>query len=280
MAAPPAMSSNHARSPVIKIIAGEDEIFGEENPDLPINVFHVSKSLLLENSKYFAIILDCSPERTTVRLPTSDHEVIADWLDLIYQGALTKSSSGEPMTFEDVERYFKFADLVGSEKLRNTIMDSMQDVPLDHWDLNSLLLLENEHCSSLGGLCDYVLECLAYKIVVGGWAEFIKQDRGGGDVIWRSFISDAANIDLLNRLLLKVDQLNEEKDHNRLVAPSARKDCMWHEHASDDTKTKCPRNASPPWKDMLAYKDIVNGHGTQLEINGHERAGSLFVATA
>ncbi|OAP64320.1 hypothetical protein AYL99_00292 [Fonsecaea erecta] len=277
MAVSPAMTSSHARSPVIKVIAGEDEIFGEESPDLPINVFHVSKSLLLENSKYFAIILDSSPDRTTVRLPTNDYDVLADWLDLIYQGALTKSGSSEPLTFDDVQRYFKFADLVGSEKLRNTIMDSMQDVPMHHWDLNSFWLLNAKYSSSLGGLCDYVLECLAYKVVVGGWAEFTGRDRDDEESTWATFVSEATNLELLNRLLLKVDQLNQEKDHNRLVAPATRKDCKWHEHAGDDTKAKCPRNALPSWQAMVTYKDVVNGHATALGVNGHgQEQGGLF----
>ncbi|OQV05909.1 hypothetical protein CLAIMM_10565 [Cladophialophora immunda] len=244
MAAPPAMTSNHARSPVIKVIAGEDEIFGEEDPDVALNVFHVSKSLLLENSN-----------------------------------ALTKSSSSEPLKFGDVQRYFKFADLVGSEKLRNTIMDSMQDVPMDHWDLDSLLVLDSEYSSSLASLWDFVLECLAYKIVVGGWAEFTGPERDHEGSVWGAFVSKTDNIALLNRLLLKVDQLHEEKDHHRLVAPTARKDCKWHEHASDDTKAKCPRNATAPWKAMVAYKDLVNGHGTVVETNGFGRAESLFGAT-
>ncbi|KIW86821.1 uncharacterized protein Z519_12607 [Cladophialophora bantiana CBS 173.52] len=271
MAAAPAMTSQHARAPVIKVIAGEDEIFGEEDPDVPLNVFHVSKSLLLENSKYFAIILDSSPDRTTVRLPTQDHDVLADWLDLIYQGALNKSTSSKPLTFDDVERYFKFADLVGSEKLRNTVMDSMQDVPLDHWDLRSLWTLD-AHYPSLEDLCHYILECLAYKIVMNGWADFTAADRNCEGNMWYDFVSNMNNIELLNALLLKVDELSMLKDKNMLVAPTDRRDCKLHEHASDDTKAKCPRKDWRPWKAVVSYKsELLNGHGDAVAPNGHGR---------
>ncbi|OAL38938.1 hypothetical protein AYO20_01689 [Fonsecaea nubica] len=277
MAAPPAMTSSHARAPVIKVIAGEDEIYGEEDADVPLNVFHVSKSLLLENSKYFAIILDSSPDRTTVRLPTSDHDVLADWLDLIYQGGLTKSGNHpQPLAFKDVQRYFKFADLVGSEKLRNTIMDSMQDVPLGHWDLKSLCTLDAEYSSDLGVLQDYVLDCLAYKIVVGGWAEFTGSDRDSPGSTWRDFVSETANTGLLNQLLLRVDKLNEEKNHHHLVAPMAQRDCKWHEHVSDDTKAKCPRNTTPAWTPLTAYNGLKNGHGSSISTFGLGVREGLF----
>ena len=51
------------------------------------------------------------------------------------------------------------------------------------------------------------------------------------------------NHDLLNKLLLKVDELNAVAKHGgRIISPAGRSDCQWHEHVSEETKARCARN--------------------------------------
>ncbi|KIW70173.1 hypothetical protein, variant [Phialophora macrospora] len=234
------MNAKHARSPVIKIVAGENEVFGDEEADAPLNVFYVSKSLLLENSVYFNIILDSAPGRAVVFLPEHDYLVVADWLDLIFHDRLDFLHE-DSLSFDILRKYLTFADLVGSEKLKNVVIDTMQ-ANVAHHSIYALRDLQDNH-PSLSVCFDIILECQAYIVVTEGWARFMArtgsdQEQGG----WDGFIADKDNLDIVNKLLLKVDDLNKEYAQKSLICPTEREDCKWHDHANEETKAKCPRN--------------------------------------
>jgi hypothetical protein len=226
---------------VIKIVAGENEVFGDEEADAPLNVFYVSKSLLLENSVYFNIILDSAPGRAVVFLPEHDYLVVADWLDLIFHDRLDFLHE-DSLSFDDLQKYLTFADLVGSEKLKNAVIDIMQ-ANVAHHSIYALRDLQDNH-PSLGVCFDMILEYQAYIVVTEGWARFMA--RTGSDQeqgrCWDAFIADKDNLGIVNNLLLKVDDLNREYAQKILICPTERDDCKWHDHATDETKAKCPRN--------------------------------------
>ncbi|KAJ9616575.1 hypothetical protein H2200_000294 [Cladophialophora chaetospira] len=266
MAVTGSMNAKHARSPVIKIVAGENEIFSEEDPDAALNVFYVAKSLLIESSSYFAIVLDSTPERAVVFLPEHDYEVVENWLNLIFNGTLNIQEK-LPLAFATIQKYFVFANLVGSEKLKNVITDSFQEHPID-WTLNSLRALQDDY-SSLTTIFDIILEYHAWVIVTEGWAGF--WGSPDGIVAWNKFICDQDNCSIVNQLLLKIDELNSGRLRKRLICPSDRKDCKWHEHLNDETKAKCPgRNGKPD-----AVKVVINGiehwdiNDSMLKTNGN-----------
>jgi hypothetical protein len=251
---------------VIKIVAGENEIFGEEDPDSPLNVFYVAKSLLIESSSYFSIILDSTPERAVVFLPEHDYEVVEDWLNLIFNGSLNLTSK-QSLTYDIILKHFVFADLVGSEKLKNVITDSFQADSSD-WSLHSLRKLQDNY-PSLTTMFDIILEYQAWIIVSEGWAGFWEFQDGA--MAWSKFICDKGNANILIKLHLKVDELNNGKALKPLICPPERRDCKWHEHLSDETKAKCPRRGGNP----EAVKVVINGienwtiNDGMLETNGH-----------
>ena len=230
-------------------------MFGEVDPDTPLNVFYVAKSLLLENSSYFAIILDSTPERAVVFLPEHDYEVVADWLNLIFAGKLSLLDK-DMLAFDVIKKYFVFADLVGSEKLKNVIMDSFQG-DLRGCKLYSLHFLEKEH-PALTTCSDIITEYLAYVVVTEGWKEFFRYC--GTSPAWSDFMCDRDNAGIINKLFLKVDELNEEKARGTLINPMERKDCKWHEHISEETKAKCPG------REVDSFEVVING-ATKGSIN-------------
>ncbi|ETI19781.1 hypothetical protein G647_08794 [Cladophialophora carrionii CBS 160.54] len=243
------MNAKHARSPVIKVVAGENEVFGDDDPAVPLNVFYVSKSLLIENSTYFNIILDSAPGRAVVFLPEHDFLVVADWLDLLFHDRLDLLQK-DTLSFDTTEKYLVFADLVGSEKLKNVVVDTVQ-ANVAQYSIYTLRDLQDNH-PSLTVCFDIILEHLAYVVVTEGWAQFMNQthsqtetgsdqDHGSGRSAWNDFIADKDNLAIVNKLLLKVDALNGEKAQNTLVSPAEREDCKWHEHLSEETKANCPR---------------------------------------
>ena len=235
---------------MIKIVAGENEIFGEVDPDTPLNVFYVAKSLLLESSSYFSIILDSTPERAVVFLPEHDYEVVENWLNLIFNGSLNLPGE-QSLAYDVIQKYFVFADLVGSEKLKNVITDSFQE-DLSNWNLNSLRTLQDDY-PSLTTCFDIILEYQAWIIVTEGWAGFWGSTVG--NTAWNKFICDKDNASIISQLLLKVDELNAGKALKPIICPPDRKDCKWHEHISEETRAKCPRRGGQ----QEAVKVVING---------------------
>ncbi|OCT49874.1 hypothetical protein CLCR_07375 [Cladophialophora carrionii] len=266
------MNAKHARSPVIKIVAGENEVFGDDDPAVPLNVFYVSKSLVIENSSYFNIILDSAPGRAVVFLPEHDYLVVADWLDLLFHDRFDLLHEGA-LSFDTTEKYLVFADLVGSEKLKNVVLDTVQ-ANVARYSIDTLRDLQDNH-PSLTVCFDIILEYLAYVVVTEGWAQFMDQThsqtetgsdqdhgsgRGRGRSAWNDFIAAKDNLGIVNKLLLKVDALNREKAQNTLVSPAEREDCKWHEHLSEETKAKCPRRSGK--KSKVLPSGILVNEGT------------------
>ena len=176
--------------------------------------------------------------------------MVADWLDLLYTGTLSSHNNDDDndnkriLTAEDVQKYFKFADLVGSEKLKNTVMDAMQELPLSHWGLEWPVALERLGLYN-SPLMNYIFECLAYRMVLRGWKRFANARPAAANRIhWFEFISDTNNRDHLWRLLGKLDGMNFRKDGCALVAPDERRDCKWHEHLTKESKERCYRNVA------------------------------------
>jgi hypothetical protein len=176
-----------------------------------------------------------------VFLPEHDYEVVAAWLDLLYQGTLDLPLK-QNVDATYVQKYFKFADLVGSEKLKNEVMDALQKRSLWSWSLDWITALERAGLSSSPAM-DYVFECLAYRIIVGGWVHFTSTHRlGTGEKIWYEYMSEPRNHQNVARLYSMLDQLNNEKDRKALICPQTRKDCSWHEHMTEEARAKCHRN--------------------------------------
>ena len=257
-------------------------MYNGDEPDVAINAFYVPKSLLLQNSMYFNIILDSSPERTTVRLPLKDHRILADWLDLIYQGNLSNilAAKFDP---DQVKEYFEFADLMGSEILKNSVMDSIQKIDPDYWTLEDLSVLES-YGNLLSRVKEYVLECLASKIAVRGWAGIIDKKRGDGENDWATFVGNEENLGLLNNVLLKVDELNATKRSGGVFFGNG---CKWHEHLSDETKANCPGSkrgnfhslTSREFETAQGIRECFQSHNdksTYEEIGGPEFGAAEF----
>ncbi|EXJ61853.1 hypothetical protein A1O7_02283 [Cladophialophora yegresii CBS 114405] len=243
------MNAKHARSPVIKIVAGENEIFSDDEPAVPLNVFYVSKSLLLENSTYFNIILDSAPGRAVVFLPEHNYLVVAVWLNLLFHDCLDLLHE-DALLFHNMEKYLVFADLVGSEKLKNVVIDTMQ-ANVARFSIYALRDLQDHH-PSLTVCFDIILEYLACVVVMEGWRHLMDRAETESDYdqlygsanfkgCWADFITDHGNLDIVNKLLLKVDDLNREKAQNTLISPAEREDCKWHEHLTEQAKANCPR---------------------------------------
>lgn len=133
-----------------------------------------------------------------------------------------------------------FADLVGSEKLKNEITNAFQKNPKD-WNLDALRKLQDEY-PSLTTMFDIILEQLAWVIVTKSWAQFWGSPEGVAD--WNRFICEKDNSEIINKLLLKIDELNNASLQKSLICPLERRDCKWHEHLTDELKAKCPSRNS------------------------------------
>ncbi|EXJ83556.1 hypothetical protein A1O1_07179 [Capronia coronata CBS 617.96] len=268
------LTAEHARSPMIKIILGSEEQYGgtdtateqnqsqnqsptpTRNEDLPVNVFYVNRSLLIEKSTYFAILLDnTSPQRTVVYLPQthSDTEIFTLWLNSVFRGSLADNAADSVISLDKPGRLakcFDFADFVGSYRFKNQIMDAIQMQGTGFLDLRYL-----RHMKTWGPstalLKECVLECLAYKIASRGWAEVEEIADGGGDggdggdtnLEWVNGHNDV----LMHRLTARVEVLesfemtiDEQGVKGGLVDPSQTRDCRWHEHTAKD-KVMCDR---------------------------------------
>lgn len=249
----PANLPSHARSPNIRVVVGKwDEYADTDSGLVQLNVFYINKSFLIQHSRYFAILLDTAPPRDVVRLqiPNNDnhatcsgdkeeYQVFADWLDAMYRSE-DGGSKLDVWEYSDVNQRMEFADFVGSTKYKNFVMDSIQRLPIETWgvgELDSLDLVRE----SADLYVDYALECLAYRVVTKGWTNFTGAD-GSDDIRgWKAFLEQQSDtFGILNKLLVRIDELNETKDAGKLVDPTARKDCKWHEHTEED-REKCPR---------------------------------------
>lgn len=229
---------------MIKVIVGDEEIFetkpGEAGP-VAVNVFHVNKSFLVQHSKYFAILLDTAPQREVIRLPVKETEIVEDWLNVLYRDELV---DGMPyLRGADqarVREYLDFADLVGSHQFKNWVMDQVQAYGLFGPSLEMLSSLRTSN-ASMSKMADFMVECVAHKIVSDGWAAFTRSDRDRKGNAWNDFIRNKANIPLVNRLLLKEDELLELQRQGKCICPYDREDCKWHEHPDEDDEKACPR---------------------------------------
>ncbi|KAK5238425.1 hypothetical protein LTR47_000168 [Exophiala xenobiotica] len=244
------MTAHHARSPTIKVIVGQRDGYVDTVSGLiQLNAFYINRSFVIQHSRFFRILLDTAPPRDIVRLQIPNHasfsgdkeeyEVFADWLDALY-GLEEGGSKLDVWSLLDVEQRMQFADFVGSSKYKNLVMDSIQQHSIEKWDLIELLRLDDaEESEDL--YVDYALECLAYNIVKKGWATFTNFDRIEERDNWKLFMQQQSyTFRSLRKLLLRVDELNEAKDAGKLIDPTARKDCKWHEHTDEDRK-ECPR---------------------------------------
>jgi hypothetical protein len=265
---------------MVKVLVGmgkgfEEPMLADDGSDgggsEAFNAFHVNRSFLIENSCYFAALLDdTSPPRRDTILLQADFEIFADWLDVLYQG---DAAAGGILTTKVVrsegrnkgegsvvgsaskrdyehgykellwaQKYSRFADLVGSPRFKNAVVDSMQEKSIHKYNLASLRSLELMDDHSVDGTAsryvDYVLECVAYQIVTQGWGQFILTEVEKKQ--WAGFITDEWNVEIFHRLLLKVDEVNRAKDQNELISPTARRDCKWHQHTDKDRK-QCAR---------------------------------------
>ncbi|KAJ9502741.1 hypothetical protein LTR99_009357 [Exophiala xenobiotica] len=246
------MTAHHARSPNIRVIVGQwDEYADTDSGLVQLNVFYINKSFLVQHSRFFAILLDTAPPRDIVRLqiPNNDrlcddkeeYEVFADWLDAMYRWE-EGGSKLDVREYWDINQRLEFADFVGSPKYKNMVMDSIQQHPSNEWsvrELDSLTLL----VGSADLYVDYAIECLAYRIVTEGWTVFAQADRVEDNNEWQEFLrheSEQFELGSLKKLLVRVDELNEAKDAGKLIDPTARKDCKWHEHTNEE-REKCPR---------------------------------------
>ncbi len=182
-------------------------------------------------------------------LPEHDYEVVADWLNFIFTSSLSLSGTQALDSLDVIKKYFVFADLVGSEKLKNVIVDSFQR-DLTIWGLSSLRLSVKDY-PSLATCSDIIIEYWAYLIVTGGWMQFINDY--GGTSTWSRFIRHIDNAGSLNTLFARVDEVNERKAGGTLINPMERKDCKWHEHISEETKAKCPRRGDE------SLEVVING---------------------
>jgi hypothetical protein len=251
-------------------VAGEHEVFegsslGETTPGLPINVFYVSRSLLLENSTYFNILLDCAPDRVVVFLPEDDHKIVSDWLDLIYQADRVPRRCVPPLPVDSVQKYLAFAKLVGSEKLRNVIVDNWQAAIANKtvWNLADL----QKDDSSESPCFDLVLEYQAYIAVTEGWAGFMQHCQLEQGKNWLSFMSTPENANVTEALLIKIDELHQDKNRGGLADPRTPNSCKWHEHASAESQAECARirgerntsdNTTGP-QATLPIREVLNG---------------------
>jgi len=231
---------------------GTDEEYEEEQTGA--GVFYVHRSLLIQNSKYFAGLLNSNSqyEMEVVYVKLTHANALEDWMDALYRGSTGIALSGLDVHIsESVKHYFEFADLVGSEWLKNMVMDELQKRGAERWDLNSLRAVPTLS-SSMALLADFIVENAAYRIVENGWASFMGSDGGTEGTEWNEFVTDKANMGLLQDVMLRIDKLHKEKDQGKLVCPSKRKDCRWHEHTDKEDEKQCPRyggdeiNAAPP----------------------------------
>lgn len=229
---------------MIKVIVGNEEMFetkpGEAGP-VAVNVFHVNKSFLIQHSKYFAILLDTAPPREVIRLQAKDPVIVEDWLNVLYRdervdGKLFLRGTDQAR----VRDYLDFADLVGSHRFKNWVMDEVQAYELFGPSLEMLRSLRTSN-ASMSKMTDFVVECVAHKIVSDGWAAFTCSDRDKKGNAWNDFVGDKANIPLLNRLILKVDDLLELQRQGKCVCPYDREDCKWHEHPDEQDEKACRR---------------------------------------
>lgn len=245
---------------------GKIDVCDETDPNVLLNVFYVSRTLLAENSSYFANILNhlrYTSDLLEVKLRDFRPDTFAGWLDVLYQGTLARRHP-YGLTFFEMKEYIGLAHFLGSESLENELMDSVQEVSEGEVHLEYLRRLEKNGLDS-SPLADFVIECLAHQIVTTSWAAFATDMRDMADgfntnATLDNFISNDRNLANFNRLLAKVDELNKDKDQQVLVHPKARRDCKWHQHANDEARAECPRNKK--------ISSNENGNNNSTEVNG------------
>lgn len=230
---------------MIKIIIGSEEQYDNSgaNTELPINAFHVNESLLTQNSRFFAILLNSSPTRTVVYIPKLDLEATEIWLNYLFRGEI--ATDGFKLdNLQHLAKCFEFANFVGSPDFYNQIMDSIQTQGVDGLGLEHLGDIDPEGWGDrVLRFQDYVIECLAYRVVSRGWDDFLDSqgvDKHVKDISALSHTGVEPKV--LNALSKKVARMMQDKKQGKLVNPSERKDCKWHEHKPTD-KMKCPRSA-------------------------------------
>ncbi|KAL2432881.1 hypothetical protein ABEF95_004263 [Exophiala dermatitidis] len=214
----PGLIAEHTHSPMIKIIVGKDEPEGTSTEtetaaktntsdvsagaganthtdtvtelvaQTSPNVFYINRDFLIENSRYFAIVLDTTntnpsnPPRTIVYLPQANVEIVKLWLDSVLRGEADKAmfSIDNP---DHLHECFEFADFMGSYQFRNQVMDAIQPMGPNKIDLKYYVsLLENEkfNTKSMELFKEYALECLGYRIASRGWVDVAPKDEIGG----------------------------------------------------------------------------------------------------
>ncbi|KIW19291.1 hypothetical protein PV08_03585 [Exophiala spinifera] len=252
------MDVKHARSPVIKVIVGDDEDFVDTAEGrIQPNVFYVHKSFLVHHSRYFRTLLDSAlPHDITVirlQLPEGcDYEMFASWLTVLYadEGTLNDLSRSEELG--EIRSLFAIASFLESSSSKNLLLDAIQRRNPRRWTLVDLQACrEDELANEL--LYDYVLECVAYSIVVpkmdpDEWSDHIDvyiftstfyhgfyPGHEYGDSDYRSHSRDCWE-DVVHR----IGELREDKYKDKLKNPGKRKDCKWHEHTDQD-RIECPR---------------------------------------
>ncbi|EXJ87420.1 hypothetical protein A1O3_04380, partial [Capronia epimyces CBS 606.96] len=174
--------------------------------------------------------------------------------------------------FSRLDQCFQFADLVGSNRFQNHVMDAIQGQGTA--SASASVVNTGSRSGSGSGMDlfrDYVLECVAYRIVTRGWVEFMQDGGGGGvggdgvgdggdvgggvsggvdvdddDGVGGSGVhtdtNTAVKVSLLSALSAKVDQVNGEKEKERglgLISPSERRDCKWHQHHTEGERRMC-----------------------------------------
>ncbi|KIW40559.1 uncharacterized protein PV06_07745 [Exophiala oligosperma] len=241
------MSAVHAQSPAIKVIVGDEGDFVKTPTDLiQSNVFYVNKSFLVHHSRYFKILLDTAPPRDVVRLQPPkgcDAEMFGCWLDALYQGKVDLSEDTAGGGLPELRGTYAFANFLGSSTFKNLIVDAVQsEWALDDWAPPDLFVATcDDPATDL--LDDYVLECVAYKILKQGWT------KDGSEEDWDYVVADESTENdhvpdrstSFLRLVQRVDRLREEEVRGRLMDPTKRVDCRWHEHATMESRRQCHR---------------------------------------
>lgn len=227
------------------------------------NVFYVNRTLLAENSTHFANILNhlrYTSGYLEVKLRDFTSDLVAGWLDVLYQGTFAHRYPNG-LSIAKMKEYIDLAHFLGSENLTNALMDALQE---EDWEEVHLEWLNNiEECGLANSpVSDFTIETLAYQIVTTSWTAFAADTHATAldfntDATLDNFISDKTNLAAINRLLAKVDELNKEKDQQTLVRPKDRRDCRWHQHATDEARDECPRNQ----KNGNKSPTVASGYG-------------------
>ncbi|KAL2432588.1 hypothetical protein ABEF95_013826 [Exophiala dermatitidis] len=284
--------AEHTHSPMITVVIRKDKprsyygayysasiITEAAETENASNVFYINRDFLIENSRYFAIVLDTAntsvtnPPRTIVYPPQTDVEMFTLWLDSVLRGEADKTvfSIDNP---DHLYKCFEFADSLGSYQFRNQVMDAIQPYGPDKIDLKYYVSLLEKYgkTKSMHLFKEYALECLGYRITSRGWADVVPKDAAAGAAGAAGGANDAVSIafvgagadgwtgpgpapivptsihpSLLSVIFAKIEEITRKEKENRLddlrgrsyFPPDERKDCTWHEHTDKD-RVKCP----------------------------------------